>query len=466
MTDREPLRHRQPKSLTVRIPLILVGVQAACVILALLAFPLLAPFTNYDTVADTTVRRLVEAALTRDANGGLRIESTQALRDYAASRPNLNYAVIGPEAKLAVGSMPEMAALLQRLSPSLPKPDANLETYRSGASGNSAFITTDRTRFGILTVATAGNEFKFEDVPSFVYVFLPAILPAYGPVLVGGLIILPLLLRRMLRPLREVAQAAAQIDPRKPGRHLPTAGLPAELFPAVTEINTALDRLAEGWAQQSLFTANAAHELRTPVAILQARIDTMPHGALDHAALASDVRRLRLLVDQLLSVARLDHRESPLDAPIDLVASVRDLVADCAPLALRNGRNVAFHALSGSARVLGDSRAVEGAVANLIDNALRAEPAGGTVDVVVYGDGDGAGAGVVEVRDHGSGVAPSDRELVFEPFWRKDDEAPGTGLGLAAVREVARQHRGSITVSETPGGGATFRLAFPAASSA
>ena len=442
-------------SLSVRIPLLLVGVQAGCIILALIVFPLLAPFTTYGAIADTTVRGLVLASLTQEP-GGLRLEPSAALRHYAQSRPNLSYAVVRAGSP-AAGSMPDMAALLLHLSPDFPVVDGNLEIRRPGTLGGSAFVTTDSTAFGDLTYATAGNVFNTDDLFTLATFFLPAIPPAYGPVLIGAIVILPLLLRRMLRPLRDVAQAAARIDLRALDRRLPTEALPAELRPAVIAINVALDRVAEGWTRQRLFTANAAHELRTPVAVLQARIDAMAPTAPDRTALARDARRLRLLVDQLLAVARLDHREAALDSPVDLVATVKAMVADCAPLALRTGRAVAFHSLATTVPVLGDQRSIEGAVANLIDNALRAEPHGGTVDVAVYLDE----GGIIEVRDHGAGIAPADRAVVFEPFWRKDDSTAGTGLGLATVREVVHMHGGSVSIHETPGGGATLRMILP-----
>lgn len=448
-------------SLTVRIPLLLVGVQIGCMVLGLMAFPLLAPFTTYGAVADTTVRGLILQSL-RQEPGGLRLTPSLALLRYAKSRPSLSYAVMAAREPPVSGSMPDMAALLLHLSPNLPVPDGNLEVQRPGTLGGSAFVTTDSTPFGNLTYATAGNVFRAEDLPTLAAFFLPAIPPAYGPVLIGAIVILPLMLRRMLRPLRSVAQAAARIGLRALDRRLPTEALPAELRPAVMAINTALDRVAEGWSRQKLFTANAAHELRTPVAVLQARIDGMAPTAPDRAALARDARRLRLLVDQLLAVARLDHREAAMDSPVDLVATVKAMVADCAPLALRNGRAVAFHSHAISVTVLGDQRSIEGAVANLIDNALRAEPRGGTVDVAVYQeDNDSKNGGIIEVRDHGTGIPSADRAVVFEPFWRKDDSTTGTGLGLATVQEVMHLHGGSVSIDETPGGGASFRMTLP-----
>ncbi len=147
----------------------------------------------------------------------------------------------------------------------------------------------------------------------------------------------------------------------------------------------------------------------------------------------------------------------------------------------------------------GNGRALDSAIANLIDNALRAEPEGGCVQVRLCRHGHGFGRQVSEpenqsnlemnalwnhfvfpvigtakrafifnlsgaqimVVDHGAGVSPDDRTLVFEPFWRKDERPPGTGLGLSIVRAVARLHHGDVQVGDTPGGGATFVLWLP-----
>ncbi|MEF3366825.1 sensor histidine kinase [Methylocystis sp. 9N] len=101
---------------------------------------------------------------------------------------------------------------------------------------------------------------------------------------------------------------------------------------------------------------------------------------------------------------------------------------------------------------LGNQRAIECVITNLIDNALRAEPKHGAILVSVHADG------VVAVTDHGVGVSAADREMIFEPFWRKSDATPGTGLGLSIAREIMDAHGGRIWVEDTAGGGATFNL--------
>jgi signal transduction histidine kinase len=111
--------------------------------------------------------------------------------------------------------------------------------------------------------------------------------------------------------------------------------------------------------------------------------------------------------------------------------------------------------------IIGDSQALTSAITNLVDNAIRAEPKGGTVEVAT-GLCEGGRTGWVEVRDNGRGVPESDRENLFEPFWRNGDTGPGTGLGLAIVREIALAHSGTATMLPGPGGtGAVFRLDFP-----
>lgn len=117
-----------------------------------------------------------------------------------------------------------------------------------------------------------------------------------------------------------------------------------------------------------------------------------------------------------------------------------------------NRRNIEFEGPPCAVMARGDCRALESVVANLIDNALHAEPEGGAIIVPVTTNAS------LQVIDHGAGVAESDRELIFEPFWRKREARPGTGLGLAIVKEIVELHGGRMSTETTLGGGATFKV--------
>ena len=448
------MRRLYPSSLAGQLLLWLITAQTGLVVLAMAAFPLLAPYVRYDDIADGTVLRLLTDALERQMDGRLTLAPSEAWNAYRATRPNLAFALAPlPGREPVPGSAADLAAMIDRLGPLLPSGYGNLETDRPGFPGQLAIVTTHPTRFGDVVIVTAGNRFGVEDVRSFLEEFAPTILPSFGPLRLGALLAIPLVIRGVLRRTHQVARAARAIDLGTLDRRLPEDGLPSELRPLVQTVNETLDRLADGVARQRLFTANAAHELRTPVAILQARLDSVPDGIAEVRDLRRDARRLALLVDQMLAVVRIGYREAPLDECVDLGALLKGLVADCAPLAIRSGRSIALCGEAG-AIVRGNRRALESAFANLMDNALRAEPEGGTVSIVLLP------GPAVEIRDHGGGVAPAHRGLVFEPFWHKT--ADGNGLGLTIVRQVARLHSADVSILDTAGGGATFRVDFSA----
>lgn len=444
---------RGTRSLALQLILTAVSVQSFFILSALILFPLVAPFTSYGAISDYTARRLIAASLHHDVTGW-HLVATPTLTDYARSRPSLVYAVGTPAGTLVPGSTPELAVMLKDIARLPLSRHDPIELHRAGRRDDVVHVGSVKRDGSDFLVATAGNAFGWQDLPSFLTIFLPAILPAYGPVLLGILIGIPVVVRRTLQPVRGAAAAAALIDVDALDQRLPNARVPAEFQPLVSEINAALDRLSDGWTRQRLFTANAAHELRTPVAVLQARVETLPIDPPLRAVLTRDVRRLAMLIDQLLAIARLERRDAVL-RPVELVALIRDLVADWAPVAIRAGLAISFHHDRPAIWVNGDARAIEGAVAALIDNALKVEPEGRGVEVSV------AAGAEISVRDHGPGVAAEERSLVFEPFWRKDERSPGSGLGLATVRETARLHGGRVRIDETVHDGAAFVLHLP-----
>lgn len=409
--------------------------------------------TSLEELASVRAAKQVISSLIFDKDGVVRIEPDDELRAEMRRAPNMKVAAFrGPLGEALPGSSPELAAALAgiiKISPDhthfvLP---GDPTTYRLG------LMEPRRTPFGRLHIAVYGLEFRWSDLFHVMEHDMRWLATYVVAAILMSAATARFAVRRGLAPLHTLAEEASRIDMDSLGWRLPSQDVPAEINPFVASMNRALERLDAGATRLRRFTANAAHELRTPVAILSARLDAAeePTFKLD---LKRDARRIRNIVEQLLATAKLGEKREALLLDVDLAAVARGAVADTALLAIRNRRHVAFEAPAGPLIVRADRVALESVVANLIDNALRAEPEDGVVVVRVNDDA------TVDVVDHGEGVAAPDRELVFEPFWRKTDAKPGIGLGLAIAREIVVAHGGRIWVEETPGGGATFKLSF------
>ncbi len=228
----------------------------------------------------------------------------------------------------------------------------------------------------------------------------------------------------------------------------------------VSRLSTRLDELLAtletSLRTQRQLVADASHELRTPIATLRANFEVLADpGALDaneRTELLIDVRdeleSMTVLVGELVELARgeefdIEPREFRLD----------EVVSDAVGRAARRAPDVSFRTHLEPSVVTGVPERVERAVANLLDNARKWSPAGATVEVAVHD-------GLVEVRDHGPGIAAEDLPLVFNRFYRsaKARGMPGAGLGLAIVKQIADAHGGKVMVDAAPGGGALLRL--------
>jgi signal transduction histidine kinase len=279
-----------------------------------------------------------------------------------------------------------------------------------------------------------------------------------------GWITLPILLvllitdiaifRRALLPLRQASEIASDIGPARTDVRLPTGEIPREVQPLVSAINLALDRLEEGFRIQRDFTADAAHELRTPLSILRTRLDLLEDKKTGQA-LQSDVEGMAHIISQLLDIAELDSFVvNPLEKA-DLRSVTAEIAQFIAPLALAQGKDVALLGATEPVWVSGNPEMLGRAIRNLSENAINHTAPGTTVEFVVDK------GGTVSVLDHGPGITEEELPLLFQRFWRRDRNKPGsTGLGLSIVQRIAELHDATIKVQNRKPSGASFSLKF------
>jgi len=243
--------------------------------------------------------------------------------------------------------------------------------------------------------------------------------------------------------------------------------LPAEVQPLVGALNDLLHRLGAALERERGFLADAAHELRTPLTALHLQMGALARATNEAERadatekLSAGVQRAIRLVEQLLSLARQEPRAEGIRTRLRLNELVREVVAEMVPLA--DARKIDLGISSSQpAEVLGDPDALRTLVRNLVDNAVRYTPAGGTVDLQVDPSNDGS---MLRVADTGPGIAAEERQRVFDRFYRTPGTSPpGSGLGMAIVKAVADAHGASIALDAgVDGRGLVVTVTFPPA---
>jgi signal transduction histidine kinase len=440
---------RPPASLRRRLTRRLLAFQAA--VLLLVTAVLAASGSLFDlSSADATIERL-RGAVIRDAAGGLALDQGR-LAPLRADVPDLWFVIRDRSGRqLSEGAVPAAFAGLggaldtvgqARLGWTIDDPP--------GPTGRMRWVGSPAGEIQVLTGSEGPLSLSLIGL-SVGLVLLKTVLPILAVMALGTLVATPLVVRGALAGLDRAAAQAQRIDIDQRGARLPVKGLTREVEPLVTAVNGALARLDDGYERQQRFLADAAHELRTPIAILSTRVAALPSGP-DRTRLREDVARLATLAEQLLDLQRLD-RQAPLE-PVDLAEVTRQVLGDLAPLAFAAGYQMAFEEDPGPAVVTGDRRALERALTNLVQNAIDHGGRRGIITVR-------AAPGRIEVRDQGVGIPESQRDRVFEAFHRLQPQGRGTGLGLDLVQAIMRRHGGRVEVGDAPGGGARFGLVFP-----
>ncbi|MBY8821945.1 sensor histidine kinase [Sphingomonas colocasiae] len=442
------MKRRRPRSLKRRLIVQLLLFHIVVLFMFGLAF--VAFLIRADTggaLVDPQITDIAARAIARRPDGRLELRETDEMRALRAAVPDYWFvARSGRGEIIQAGVVPEPYRALGRQLDRVGFADIR---DLGEPSELSAVIRKADGPAGRFTVLGEGRLFSL----TFVVLFLSNLLmiPILALLAVITVIAIPWIVSRAFAGMATVAREAELIDTDRRGYRLAEENIPAEVIPLVRAINGALHRLDEGYDRHQRFVVDAAHELRTPIAILQAKIEGLDDARIVNR-LGRDVGRLGTLAEQLVDLQRIDKGVS-LSRGVDLGLIAQTVAADLAPILIANGCEVEVIDL-GNAPVWGDAGAIERILCNLVRNAI--EHGGDHVVIRVQGC-------AVEVEDNGPGIPDHERERIFEPFYRLRARSTGAGLGLNLVRQVMNRHHGRIEVSDAPDGGATMRLEFLAA---
>lgn len=452
------MRRLRPKSAslltTLAVRLVVTTVALAAVLLVVLYWQLQWHFDSIHDRSLTSQAQDVAASIQRAPDGRISLDLPADLTQaYADADGGFFYQVRDPSGAL-LSSSPGGAAVLDEIA---PNGDLDPQFFLFSKPGQhrlyaaSVPVTGD---FGTLIVRVGQSE-RHSDIlidqllDEFIHKIgwiLPLILALF-------LVVNIVTVRRSLAPIKTVSALARKIRPFDP-MTLPEADLPDELRPLVRAANSAFARLGEALRTQREFTADAAHELRTPLAVLSANIDTLDDDAAK-AALKHDLLTMTRIVDQLLKVAQLEAFVLDTTQQADLCALATDVAARLGHMAIEHGKSISVVVPERRVLARGDSVILRHGLTNLVENALSHTPTGKGVEITVEADG------IIHVDDEGPGIPEGERALVFQRFWRKSRASAGAGIGLSIVAKIAVAHQGTIRVSSAPLGGARFTLTLP-----
>lgn len=395
-------------------------------------------------------------ALTRDSNGRLALRETDEFAGLRRNMPDFWFVAVSETGEIVQGG--QVPEAFSNMDQQLSDTNIKLSDIREAALSYS-YLAVMRIAV-VRRVSGPAGEFAMIGQGGPFSMTFPVLL--FSNILIMPFLILmaavtivtiPWIIRKEFLALSAIARTAETIDIDKRGYRLPDGDIPREVQPLVHAVNGALQRLDDGYERHKRFILDAAHELRTPVAILQTRVETLLEGPARSRILA-DASRIAVLAEQLLDLQRLGGQKAPL-VPLDIVALCRSVVADMAPLAISQGYNLSFEPEEEPILALADFASLQRALMNIVQNAIEHGGNRGTITIKV------ASNRVIEIADEGNGIPEAERELVFDAFHRLKPKDHGTGLGLSLVQEIVRYHNGEISINDSSTGGACFRITLP-----
>lgn len=388
----------------------------------------------------------ISKSVTVDHNGKAAIDPTPALKTVMDEWPTSWFVIrLADGSTVRHGEMPidiaENAAFLTNFR------SVELRGYVD-APDRQATIDTMSTAAGEATVLAGGvsmSLYQLVFVVGQITIGVPALI-----LLVVTLVGVPWVTKWSLRSLRQLTERLNRIDFEARGGVVDERGLPSELLRVVSEINLALNRLDAGFEKTERFFVNAAHELRTPIAIVQVRADTLLQSN-EKLHIQRSIKRLTAITNQLLDIERY-RQNPPISQDIELTHLLSKVVADLAPFAISGGYDISFDTDVFKVSMEGDNEALDRAFSNLVRNAIQY--GGGRGDIAVRVEADGS----VVISDQGVGIAKELHSRIFEPFYRVNPHGSGAGLGLSMVSEIIEKHGGLIELRSSPGQGSVFAI--------
>ncbi|KJF72014.1 sensor histidine kinase [Agrobacterium arsenijevicii] len=389
----------------------------------------------------------LDESLSLDPQKGLVITEGPALRALKAKNEKLWFVISTLDGKAATyGTVPAAYAELSRYLHMMM--DADIR----GGSGISEMASVESidTTAGAVRIMFGGTSHAGASFLTLLAETYKIYVPLLAVILPAVFFSVPRIVRRALAGLSSVVKKAPEIDPRRPGSKLPVEDVPREVVPLIVSFNSILERLEEQFQARQRFLIDAAHELRTPIAIMQTRIEGLPGP--EQQRLMGDVARLGETAEQLLAFERNDQVNDRREA-VNLVEIARTVVADLAPLALSAGYDISFEAQIEQYETQGNPFALPRAISNIVRNAIDHGGNKGSIHVSVLANGE------IAISDEGQGIPEDQQERIFEPFYRVTPRSTGAGLGLSLVKQIVANHNGRI-VLESTSFGSTFRVRF------